>query len=153
MPFTHYPKLEFNIIGAWVSPAPPDKPNFLQMPRFSRVNLLNNIELSDDPPILYHSAQNFTRFFGSVASDKKVELRFDFSNDDVHLLDGNPVSDENISKLNYDAEAMVLNYDPSKQGATGKYLVTIYGRWLRVQLKFPDGVPSYVRAYVRASVF
>lgn len=117
------------------------------------MNLLQNKPLNTTLPLLFHSAQNFTRFYGSVAADKRVELRFDFSNDDVYNLDGEAVNDENLPKLNYDAEALIMQYDPNKQAATGKYLVTIYGRWLRVGITFPDGVPSFVRAYVRGSVF
>ena len=64
------------------------------------------------------------------------------------------VSDSNIGALNYDAEALRLFYDPAKQGPTGKFFCTIFGRFLRVEIKNTGDAPTKViRAYVRGSVF
>lgn len=153
MAFTHYPKTDTNVIFAWVSPAPPDKPNFLNHPKFSTLNLLKAPIEPGKSVVAYHSAQNFTRFYGSLACDQPLEVCFTFSNDEV-TEDGDWVTDENMKTLNYDAEALKQAYDPSKQAATGKYLVTIYGRWLRVEVKNVGSKPtSWMRVYVRGSVF
>jgi len=153
MPFTHYPKLEANVIFAWVSPAPPAKPNFLNHPKFSSLNLAKEPIPAGQSAIAYHSAQNFTRFYGSIACDQPLEVTFSFSNDEVSA-DGDWVNDENMETLNYDAEALKLAYDPLKQAATGKYLVTIYGRWLRVEVKNVGTRPTgKIRVFVRGSVF
>ena len=103
--------------------------------------------------VAYHSAQNFTRFYGSLACDQSLEVCFTFSNDEV-TAEGDWVTDENMKTLNYDAEALKQAYEPAKQSATGKYLVTIYGRWLRVEVKNVGSKPtSWMRVYVRGSVF
>lgn len=153
MPYTHYPKLSANIIFAWVQPAPEDRPNFLTMPRFS---LLNRFEKPLEPGqtvVGYQEAQNFTRFYGSIASDQPLEVTFTFSNDEV-APDGHWVTDENISRLNYDAEALRQLYDPAKQAQTGKYFVTIYGRWLKVEVKNTGKqATEQLRVFVRGSVF
>ena len=101
----------------------------------------------------YHDAQPFTRFYGSAASDVALEITIAFSNDEV-AADGRVVNDDNISALNYDAEALRLLYDPAKQGPTGKFFVTIYGRFIRVEIKNTgDAPPKTMRCYVRGSVF
>lgn len=153
MPFTHYPKLSANVIFAWVQPAPPDEPNFLNMPRFSRLNRFTKPLEPGQVLVGYQEAQNFTRFYGSIACDQPLEVVFTFSNDEV-APDGQWVTDDNIHKLNYDAEALKQIYDPSKQAQTGKYFVTIYGRWLRVEVKPTGKVPTeFLRVFVRGSVF
>ena len=103
--------------------------------------------------VAYHSSQNFTRFFGSIAADQPVEVECTFSNDEV-TDDGDWVTDENMKTLHYDAEALKVAYDPTKQAATGKFLVTIFGRWLRVSVKNVGTTPmEKYRIYVRGSVF
>lgn len=102
--------------------------------------------------VAYHSAQNFTRFYGSIAADQPLEVTFTFSNDEV-APDGHYVTDENMSQLFYDAEALKKAYVPDKP-QLGGYLVTIYGRWLKVEVKNtgPKAVEN-MRVYVRGSVF
>lgn len=153
MPFTHYPKLADGLIFAWRLPAPPDKPGFLNQRRFSRANRAVEELAPGKSWVAYHEAQNFTRFLGSIQADQPLETTFVFSNDDV-TDEGDVVTDENIHTLHYDAEALRQAYDPAKQSATGKYLVTIYGRWLRVEVKnVGTGPVKNARVYVRGSVF
>lgn len=153
MPFTHYPKLAANVIFAWVQPPPPDQPNFLNMPRFAP---LNRFEVPLEPGktfVGYQDAQNFTRFYGSIASDQPLEVTFSFSNEEV-AKDGHWITDANIADLRYDAEALKQLYEPKKQGASGKYFVTIFGRWLRVEVKNTGDKPTeMLRVFVRGSVF
>lgn len=158
IPFSHYPKTVNNLVFAWVQPAPPDVelerglPNFLGG-KFSELNLFKEPIGPGQAAVGYHDAQPFTRFYGSVASNVALELTIMFSNDEV-AADGRPVSDDNIGSLNYDAEALRLLYDPKKQGATGKFFCTIFGRFLRVEIKNTGDAPTEViRAYVRGSVF
>ena len=76
-----------------------------------------------------------------------------FSNDEV-ASDGHWVTDANIDKLHYDAEALKQLYDPKKQAQTGKFFVTIFGRFLRVEIKnVGESATKELRAYVRGSVF
>lgn len=153
MPFTHYPKLAANVIFAWVQPPPPDKPGFLGQPRFSSLNRFTKPLEPNEVVVGYQEAQNFTRFYGSIASDQKLEVTFTFSNDEVGP-DGLHIVDDTLPKLNYDAEALKQLYDPAKQGATGKYFVTIFGRWLRVEVKnVGDKATERLRVFVRGSVF
>ncbi len=153
MPFTHYPKLAANVIFAWVQPAPPDQPGFLNQRRFKHFNRFEEPLQAGKTVVAYHEAQNFTRFYGSVASDQPLEVTFSFSNDEV-APDGTHVTDENLPTLSYDAEALKQAYDPAKQSQTGKFLVTIFGRWLRVEVKNVGAKPtSLLRVYVRGSVF
>lgn len=153
MPYTHYPKLEQNVIFAWVFPQPPDKPNFLTHPRFTMINRMSEPLPPGGSVCGYHSAQNFTRFLGTIACDQKLEMTFSFSNDEV-AKDGHWVTDEGMPALNYDGEALKVSYDPTKQSATGKFVVTIYGRWLRVEIKnVGDKAAQIMRMYVRGSVF
>jgi hypothetical protein len=153
MPFTHYPKLADNIIFAWVQPAPPKKKPFLNMRPFSA---LNRFEKSIEPGksvVAYQDAQNFTRFYGSIACDQRLEVTFSFSNEEVDG-GGDWITDDNIASLNYDAEAVKQMYEPTKQGASGKYFVTIYGRWLKVEVKNVGDKPTEkLRVFVRGSVF
>lgn len=153
MPFTHYPKLAANVIFAWVQPPPPDEKGFLNQPRFSSLNRFTKPLVPEQTVVGYQEAQNFTRFYGSIAADQKLEVTFTFSNDEVGP-NGHPVSDESLPRLNYDAEALKQLYEPTKQGATGKYFVTIFGRWLRVEVKNVGDKPTErLRVFVRGSVF
>lgn len=153
MPFTHYPKLADNIIFAWVQPAPPDKKPFLNMRPFSALNRFVEPIKPGESVIAYQDAQNFTRFYGSIASDQKLEVTFSFSNEEVDEA-GEWINDDNIAHLNYDAEALKQLYDPAKQGASGKYFVTIFGRWLKVEVKNTGDKPTdKLRVFVRGSVF
>lgn len=153
MPYTHYPKLAANIICAWVQPPPPDKPPFLNMPRFSALNRFNKPLEPGDVVVAHQEAQNFTRFFGSIYSDQKLEVTFSFSNDEV-APDGHWVTDENIHDLNYDALALKQQFDPGNVAATGKYFVTIFGRWLEVKVKNVGSKSTeLLRVFVRGSVF
>jgi hypothetical protein len=145
-------------VFAWVLPAPPDTdvaeegPNFLGRP-FSEMNLLKNPIGSNEAVVGYHDAQPFTRFYGTIACDQPLEVTISFSNDDVDAK-GIVVNDDNISTLHYDGEALKQLYDPKKQGPTGKFFVTIYGRFLRVEVKNVGAAPTKeLRAYVRGSVF
>jgi len=158
MPLSHYPKIVWNTVFAWVQPSPPDvkpekgRPNFLGR-AFSELNRFDKAIEPGESVVGYHDAQPFTRFYGSVFSDQPLEVTFSFSNDDVDA-DGYVVSDNNIGALHYDAEALRQLYDPQKQGATGKFIVMIYGRFLRVEIKNTGNVPTKaLRMCVRGSVF
>lgn len=101
----------------------------------------------------YHEALNFTRFMGSFASDQPLKVTLAFSNDDCTDA-GDPICDENLPLLNYDAIEGVKEYDPAKQQATGKFFTIIYGRWLRVTVQNLGKEPTkFMRVYVRGSVF
>ena len=153
MPFTHYPKLAANVICAWVQPPPPDKPAFLNMPRFSALNRFKKPLEPGEVFVAHQEAQNFTRFFGSIFSDQPLEVSFSFSNDEV-APDGHWVTDDNIHDLNYDALALKQLFDPKNAAASGKYFVTIFGRWLEVKVKNTgDKSTEKLRVYVRGSVF
>jgi hypothetical protein len=152
VPFSHYPKLTANVIFAWVWPAPPDRPNFLHLPRLSRLNRMGGPLMPGDSLVAYHEGINFTRFYGSIVADQRLEATFAFSNDEV-APDGHWVNDDNLKDLHYDAMALRKEYDPKKPDAAG-YLVTIYGRWLRVTVKnLGDAPTEFLRVYVRGSVF
>lgn len=158
MPLTHYPKTAENLVFAWVQPPPRDvrpkkgTPDFLGRP-FSELNRFDKAIEPQKSVVAYHDAQPFTRFYGSIASDQPLEVTISFSNDEVDT-DGRWVSDDNIAKLRYDAEALRQLYDPNKQGATGKYFVTIFGHWIRVEIKNVGEKPTEaLRVYVRGSVF
>ncbi len=158
MPLTHYPKNSDNLVFAWVLPAPPDvpvktdAPDFLGRP-YSEMNRLKGPIDPNALVVAYHDAQPFTRFYGTIASDQPLEVTISFSNEDV-ATDGHVVGDDNIDDLHYDGEALKQLYDPQKQGPTGKFFVTIYGRFLRAEVKNVGSAPTQkLRVYVRGSVF
>ncbi len=151
--FTHYPKLVRNVLLCWVQPPPPDKPNFLGQPRFRTLNLFASPLEPQQSYVAHHDAQNFTRLYGSVFCDQPLEVVLSFSNDEV-APDGDWVQDENLKHLHYDAEALRQAYDPRKQAATGKFFATIYGRWLRMEVKNVGQAPTrQTRVFLRGSVF
>ena len=153
MPFTHYPKNSFNLIFAWVQPVPPDQDPFFGQPRFSSLNKFSEPLQPGQVVVAYHDAQPFTRFYGSVASDQPLEMSLAFSNEETDAT-GLYVTDDNITTLNFDAEALRQAYDPKKQAATGKWFATIYGRYLRVEVKNTGDKPTdFLRVFVRGSVF
>lgn len=153
MGFTHYPKLDLNLIGCWVYPEPQKQENPFAAFPWQDLNHYKNQLKPGEASAFWHNANNFTRFFGSIFCDQKLEVTFSFSNDEC-ADDGAFVTEENIKGLNYDAEAAKLIYDPAKQAATGKFLVTIYGRWLRVEVKNVGDAPvEKLRVFVRGSVF
>lgn len=158
MPLTHYPKTSENLVFAWVQPPPPDvkpqkgRPDFLGRP-FSELNRFEKAIEPGQVVVGYHDALPFTRFYGSISSDQSLEITITFSNDEV-AADGKSVSDSNISSLSYDAEALKQFYDSKKQGPTGKYFVTIFGHWIRVEIKNVGEAPTkLLRVFVRGSVF
>lgn len=158
MPFSHYPKTVGNIVFAWVQPPPlhaPSRkkhPNFLGGP-FSELNRFRRALEPGETDSGYHDAQPFTRFYGSFFSDQPLLITFSFSNDECGP-DGDYVSDETLPQLNYDAEALRHTYEPEKQAATGRFFITIYGRWLRMVIQ-NNGVKATekLRLYCRGSVF
>jgi hypothetical protein len=158
VPLTHYPKTVENLVFAWVQPRPPDVrpkkglPDFLGRP-FSELNRFKKALAPGESVVGYHDAQPFTRFYGSFASEQSLEITLSFSNDEV-TSDGHWVTDGNIDTLNYDAEALRQIYDPKKASVTGRFFVTIFGRWLRVQVRnLGEGSTETLRIYVRGSVF
>lgn len=158
MSFTHYPKTVRNIVFAWVQPAPPDvepkkgRPNFLG----GKFSARNRFEKALDPSnavVGYHDAQPFTRFYGSVACDQPLDVSLTFSNDEVDAK-GNPVNDDNFGDLHYDVQGARLLYDPMKQEQTSKIFSMIFGRWIRIEAKnMGDAAPTFLRLYIRGSVF
>jgi hypothetical protein len=158
MAFTHYPKTVKNVVLAWVQPPPPDvareagRPDFLGRP-FSELNRFREPVGPGGGVVGYHDAQPFTRFYGSVACSASLEVTISFSNDEV-APDGHWVTDDNISALHYDAEALKQLYDPQKAQQTSRFFVTIFGRWLRVGIKNVSETPTeFMRVFVRGSVF
>jgi hypothetical protein len=158
VPLTHYPKNSDNLVFAWFQPAPPDVPvavgvpDFLGRP-FSEMNRFKESVCADGSVIAYHDAQPFTRFYGTLFCDQPLEFTILFSNDEVDP-DGRVVRDDNIHELRYDGEALRQLYDPKKQAATGKFFVTIYGRFLRAEVKNLGSDPTReMRVAVRGSVF
>lgn len=158
MPLTHYPKNSDNLVFAWVQPPPPDVPpkeglpDFLGRP-FSQINRFEEPLAPGESLVGYHDAQPFTRFYGSFFSTQPLEVSLSFSNDEVDEA-GNFVSDGNIGDLHYDAEVLRQLYDPKRQGQTSKFFVTIFGRFLRVEIKNVGDAPTEkMRVYVRGSVF
>jgi hypothetical protein len=158
IPLTHYPKTAENLVFAWVQPAPRDVdpedglPDFLGR-YFSEVNRFEKALEPNQVVVGYHDAQPFTRFYGSISCDQPLEVTISFSNDEV-AADGRTISDDNIGSLNYDAEALKQLYDSKKQGPTGKYFCTIFGHWIRVEIKNVGEKPTEkLRVYVRGSVF
>lgn len=136
-----------------MQPAPPDKSNFLGHPRFSTLNRFREPLEPGKSLVAYQEAINFTRFMGSIASDQKLEVTFAFSNDEV-APNGDWVNDDNLHELNYDAEALKQLYEPTKQAQTGKFFCTIFGRWLRVEVKSVGDAPTtWMRVITRGSVF
>jgi hypothetical protein len=153
VPFTHYPKNSFNLILAWVHPSPPDGKQFPGQPKFSELNKFTRPLEPGKSVYAYHDAQPFTRFYGSCASDQPLEMTLSFSNEEVDL-NGDYVSDDNIASLNFDAEALKQLYDPAKQAATGKWFATIFGRYLRVEVRNRGSESTkFMRVFCRGSVF
>lgn len=159
MPLTHYPKNSDNLVFAWVQPAPPDAPvnengpDFLGRP-FSEANRFRDPIEPQESVVAFHDAQPFTRFYGTIYADQPLEVTLSFSNNDVDFTDGRVVRDDNIHKLHYDGEALKQLYDPERQGPTGKFFVTIYGRFLRVEVKNTGSAATKeLRVFVRGSVF
>lgn len=158
MPLTHYPKTTNNLVFAWVQPSPPDvvpakgRPDFLGLP-FSALNRFKQPIGPGETVVAYHDAQPFTRFYGTVCSDVLLEVSIAFSNEDVDDA-GNVVCDGNLHRLHYDGEALRQFYDPAKQGPTGKFFCTIFGRFIRVEIRNAgDAHTKVLRVYVRGSVF
>lgn len=158
MPFSHYPKNTHNLVFAWVHPAPPDVepaqelPNFFGRP-FSEMNRFREAIAPGQSVVAYHDAIPFTRFYGSIHCPQSLEVVLAFSNEEI-TADGHYVTDANIHELNYDAEALRQFYDPAKQGATGRFFCTIYGRFLRAEIKNVGTEPtSALRVFLRGSVF
>ena len=153
MPYSHYPKNSTNLILAWVQPAPPDQDPFHGQPRFSTLNYYRAPIEPGAVVVAYHDAQPFTRFYGSVAADQPLEMVLSFSNEETDA-EGAWVHGDNIASLNYDAEALKQAYEPSKQAQTGKWFATIFGRFLRVEVKNVGKSPTQMlRVFVRGSVF
>jgi hypothetical protein len=146
------------VVFAWVQPPPPDvppqegKPDFLGRP-FSELNRWTKPLESGKSVVGYHDAQPFTRFYGSIACDQRLDISLTFSNDEVDE-DGLVVSDDNIDSLNYDAVGTHQIYDPNKQEQTGKIFSLIFGHWIRVEVKnVGDREPTFLRLFLRGSVF
>jgi uncharacterized protein (DUF3820 family) len=136
-----------------VQPIPLAGKRFHGQPDFTELNLLTKPLEPGDVVSAYHVAQPFTRFYGSLASDQPLEMTLAFSNEEVDVL-GNYVTDENITTLNFDAEGLKQAYDPLRQGQTGKFFSTIYGRYIRVEVKNVGKQPTkFLRAFIRGSVF
>lgn len=158
MPMTHYPKTVDNLVFAWVQPAPPDVPPAPDLPdflecSFSELNLFREPIAPGKSVLAHHDALPFTRFYGTIFGDQSLEISLSFSNEEV-TSEGQLVTDANIHELHYDGEALKQLYDPTKQGPTGKFFVTIFGRFLRVEVKNTGTEPTKeLRVFVRGSVF
>ena len=158
MPLTHYPKTSDNLVFAWVQPPPPDVapveglPDFLGRP-FSELNRFKDPIPPGGSVVGYHDAQPFTRFYGGVCADQKLDIALAFSNDEV-ASDGRVVRDDNISELNYDVLGVRQLYDPAKHEQTSKIFTMIFGRWIRIEIKnVGERETSLLRAVIRGSVF
>lgn len=100
----------------------------------------------------YHSAQNFTRFYGSLYADQPLEMTASFSNDEV-TDDGDWPTDVQLPSLHYDALADHKTYKPDAPG-TGKFFVIIHGKWIKFTVKnIGEETITKMRVYIRGSVF
>lgn len=190
MPFTHYPKLEENLFLSACWYGENDPRNTIDQP----------LAPGAEGVVLHGVAQNFTRFYGTVAADQPLDVTFSFSNEERVLVTGwtavggistlrlgddpvlhqepmfdsalpkeirehypvderglREVTDEDLGHLNYDGIALVSKFEPGAAGKPSvgdKFLVTIYGRFMRVQITNRGTAPvKKLRVFVRASVF
>lgn len=154
MPFSHYPKEPAPYLGAWIFPVPPEPPvdedNFTDEPPVSEYNLIKGDTDLATPPVLYHDAMPFTRFLGTIDADVPLTVEFSFSNEG-RGPDGRLVDDEALPKLNY-RPVSTCRFDP-KTPESGKMLVTIYGRWLRVAVRHGGTPPTRMAVHLLGSVF
>ncbi|HUK32936.1 MAG TPA: hypothetical protein VLV86_03435 [Vicinamibacterales bacterium] len=136
---------------AWVWPRPPDEPPFTaSLPRFSEVNLAQAPLGPGEETIGYHCAEGFTRFYSSVAADTPLEIRIEFSNDEV-VESGKWITDADLPGLHYDVLERTITSAPGD--LKGNWIL-ILGRWVRVRVKNTGSVPTAnYRVYIRGSVF
>jgi hypothetical protein len=149
--FSHYPKIESNVIFAWVWPRPPDKDPFTaSSPRFAETNLIEAPLAPGESLFGYHSVQGCTRLYDSIVSDQPMVMTYEFSNDEVGP-DGSWVTDETMPLLHYDVLERETEYKPGERKG---HWTLILGRWLRVTVKNVGNAPTKeLRCYVRGSVF
>lgn len=149
MDFSHYPRLENDIVVAAHYPAPPDRPNFKSLPRLSHRNLLDKPLEPGEALVACHSASNFTRFIASLACDAPLTFAAYFSNDEV-APDGHWVQDRNIASLNWDVVALEKKYTPGEKHH-GIWFIK-HGKWLKVEVRNVGEHPTgFLRCYVRGS--
>lgn len=92
----------------------------------------------------------FTRFLGTIDCDVPINVEFAFSNEG-RGPDGKLVTDATMPQLNY-RPVSTVRYDP-KNVESGKMLVTIYGRWLRVTVRYTDAPATRIAVHLLGSVF
>jgi len=176
MPFTHYPKLEENLFlfATWYGKGDPR--NSIQSPLDvgGGVNLYGCAQnftrfygtIYCDQPLAvefdFGNEDVVPAFNPATLPDGSVvdmglpdDVRPYFP---VGKLTGlRAITDEDLLRINYDGKALVTNYQPAvSPGAPigDKFLVTIYGRWMRVCIANKGDKPvSSMRVFVRASVF
>ncbi len=149
MDFSHYPRLENDLVLSWHWPRPPDCPPFKSLPAFGPRNRALEALAPGAAIVGYHSAANFTRFLGSLACDQPLSLLVQFSNDEV-APDGNYVQDSNVATLNWDLLAAEKSYKPG-ESHSGFWAIRL-GKWLRVEVtNLGDKPTSFLRVYVRGS--
>lgn len=167
MAFTHYPKIETPSWGEALWFGQGDPRNTLFEPLAAK-----------GTAVLWGSAVNFTRYYGSIHSDQPVEVAFDFAGDskvlvqkpgilgDLEVDQSLPenirhfyparnglrdVTDEDLKALHYDARAIEVS---CKANSSAKFVVTIYGLYLRVTARNLGESPAHsLRLYVFGSVF
>ena len=182
MPFTHYPKLEENLFLSACWYGPDDPRNTMKDPLREYVVLHGVAQnftrfygtvFADVPLDLTFSFSNEERVVvpqprqaDNVALAKfhadapRLDERLPKDVREFYLVDERgtrEVTDEDLADLNYDGIALVSKYEPAAAGkpAVGdKFLVTIYGRFLRVRIDNRGTVAAKnMRVFVRASVF
>ncbi len=127
-------------------------PDFLGRP-FSELNRFKDPIRPGASVVGHHDAQPFTRFYGSICADAKLDVTLMFSNDEVSS-DGRVVRDDNIVELNYDVLGVRQLYDPTKHEQSSKIFSLIFGRWIRIEIKnVGDREPTFLRIFIRGSVF
>lgn len=153
MGFSHYPKVSGNLVFAWRLPRPPVKDPFPGFLSFDEVNLAKGPLGVGETFSACHDGIGFTRLFFTVKCTQPLEIVLSFSDDEVDD-EGNPVTDDNLSKLDYYVEAKRHLYDPTKHERTCKWFAIVDGRWLRIEIKNTGDKPvKSLKAYLRGSVF
>ena len=149
MDFSHFPRLENDLVAAAHWPRPPDGKPFKSQPPFGPRNAAVKALGPSEKLVWHHSAANFIRFVQSVACDARLRVLVQFSNDEV-APDGSYICSANIATLNWDVTVYDKQYDPSAV-CKGDWIVRM-GKWMRLELENLQGEPTeFLRYYVRGS--
>jgi hypothetical protein len=145
--FTHYPKLEKNLVHSAYWRGEGDIRNTMGVPLGPGETITG-----------FASAINFTRFYGSIFADQPLQLVLSFGNDEDHALPDPRYPDtEELQDLTDPADAhydVVAQEVMSEGGAGEGFFCIIYGKWLKIEITNTGDEPVKVlRCFTRASVF